>query len=379
MFLQPTRTSPCLPIATLSSSRTFLMNAQKKKFKKFSSIFQFFYGLFCFRVYGPITSVRVPRWPQTGRTKGIAYITYKREDSVLQAVKKSGTITVRRFSAFLMRCRWITDPFLSISRPANPRPASEIRMESIGTNPMRKRRRIPNDLHWRPKPTRRFTYKASLRIVLCFVVSDFLFLMMIIVYYTFCCYGCLFKYSQSFLCCFTNPIHEKLLLLWREKQPNQEERNESSKNHDSFIFPCVFCDRITNIRWLDFFLSFFLFSCFFIFSFLISDFYLSTHPVQWLKLDTKALMNFKLPNKRLQRSFLKLVKVCHCLILLTIPTSLFMHVLMLSSVVRQKLTEQSHIEAKKQIESYRKKLDNEFKAKEQAVCLDQTCADITPF
>ena len=52
---------------------------------------------------------------------------------------------------------------------------------------------------------------------------------------------------------------------------------------------------------------------------------------------------------------------------------------MLSSVVRQKLTEQSHIEAKKQIESYRKKLDNEFKAKEQAVCLDQTCADITPF
>ncbi len=56
-----------------------------------------------------------------------------------------------------------------------------------------------------------------------------------------------------------------------------------------------------------------------------------------------------------------------------------MHVLMLSSVVRQKLTEQSHIEAKKQIESYRKKLDNEFKAKEQAVCLDQTCADITPF
>ena len=208
MFLQPTRTSPCLPIATLSSSRTFLMNAQKKKFKKFSSIFQFFYGLFCFRVYGPITSVRVPRWPQTGRTKGIAYITYKREDSVLQAVKKSGTITVRRFSAFLMRCRWITVPFLSISRLANPRPASEIRMESIGTNPMRKRRRIPNDLHWRPKPTRRFTYKASLRIVLCFVVSNFLFLMMIIVYYTFCCCGCLFKYSRSFLYCFTNPIHE---------------------------------------------------------------------------------------------------------------------------------------------------------------------------
>ena len=67
--------------------------------------FPVFYCLFCFRVYGPITSVRVPRWPQTGRTKGIAYITYKREDSVLQAVKKSGTITVRRFSAFLMRCR----------------------------------------------------------------------------------------------------------------------------------------------------------------------------------------------------------------------------------------------------------------------------------
>ncbi|KAK8808457.1 hypothetical protein WA158_008358 [Blastocystis sp. Blastoise] len=45
-----------------------------------------------FMLYGPIVNVRIPRWTQTGRTKGIAYIQYKRGDSVLNAVKKSGTL-----------------------------------------------------------------------------------------------------------------------------------------------------------------------------------------------------------------------------------------------------------------------------------------------
>ena len=176
MFLQPTRTSPCLPIATLSSSRTFLMNAQKKKFKKFSSIFQFFTVYFVLEFMVLLLLFVFPDGLKQVAQRALPTLLTREKILSFRQWRNQVQSQYVDFQLFLMYCRWITVPFLSISRLENPRPASETRMESIGTNPMRKRRRIPNDLHWRPKPTRRFTYKASLRIVLCFVVSYFLFL-----------------------------------------------------------------------------------------------------------------------------------------------------------------------------------------------------------
>lgn len=44
------------------------------------------------RRFGKIIEVRIPRWNDTGRIKGICYVEYKNGESVKQAVAQSGLV-----------------------------------------------------------------------------------------------------------------------------------------------------------------------------------------------------------------------------------------------------------------------------------------------
>ena len=48
-----------------------------------------------FKVYGPIKTVRIAIWNHTGKQKGFCYIEFKRSDSAIVAVQKSGSITIQ--------------------------------------------------------------------------------------------------------------------------------------------------------------------------------------------------------------------------------------------------------------------------------------------
>lgn len=70
-----------------------------------------------FKVFGPITSVRLARWGHTNQLKGFGYVTFKREDSAEICVKKSKVQNAVVFKSRVILCDFETGaPKMSFQR-----------------------------------------------------------------------------------------------------------------------------------------------------------------------------------------------------------------------------------------------------------------------